>query len=328
MKRKILVVRFSSIGDIVLTTPVLRCLQEQLNCDLHFLTKPAYADMVEANPHVDKVHVLKPSLMSTLVDLHKEKYDFVVDLHNNLRSHRVTRALHVKHAKFPKLNFLKWLLVRFKINRMPDVHIVDRYFKAVELLGVQNDERGLDFFITNENHVSIESLPEGFDKGFLVVVMGSKHQTKQIPQTKLIEICRQSKRPMVLLGDKNDFAKAEMIEQAIGSGRVFNGCGKFNIQQSADIVRQADVVLTGDTGLMHIAAAFKKNIVSVWGNTVPEFGMYPYLPHEIRNSYKVFEVCDLDCRPCSKLGFEKCPKKHFNCMMMQDYESIIRAINI
>jgi ADP-heptose:LPS heptosyltransferase len=90
---------------------------------------------------------------------------------------------------------------------------------------------------------------------------------------------------------------------------VFNGCGKFNLNQSASLLKQSLAVFTHDTGLMHIAAAFKKQIFSIWGNTVPEFGMYPY-----KTPFSIFENKKLQCRPCSKIGHNKCPLGHFKCM--------------
>ena len=115
---------------------------------------------------------------------------------------------------------------------------------------------------------------------------------------------------MVLLGGKEDAATAEQVYQ-FHKNKTLNLCGKLNLNQSASIIQQANKVITSDTGLMHIAAAFKKDIISLWGNTIPEFGMGPYLAG--KNS-QILEVKNLSCRPCSKLGYKKCPKGHFKCM--------------
>ena len=96
--------------------------------------------------------------------------------------------------------------------------------------------------------------------------------------------------------------------------------------ESAALIKLSSKVITHDTGLMHIAAAFKKEIVSVWGNTVPEFGMYPYYgDFSIWN--QKFEILGLPCRPCTKIGYEKCPRGHFKCMLQQDDEKIAAAVN-
>jgi len=156
----------------------------------------------------------------------------------------------------------------------------------------------------------------------MAVVVGSKHETKQLPLEKMIEMCSKTDSPIVLLGDNSDFEKARKISDAIGE-RVFNGCGKFNINQSASIIQQSNVVITPDTGLMHIAAALRKKVISIWGNTVTDFGMYPYFP-EGHEDYNIVEVDDLPCRPCSKLGYNECPKKHFRCMMDIDVEKVLK----
>jgi ADP-heptose:LPS heptosyltransferase len=113
-----------------------------------------------------------------------------------------------------------------------------------------------------------------------------------------------------LLGGKEDAAIAEQVYQ-LHKNNTINLCGKLNLNQSASIIQQSHKVITSDTGLMHIAAAYKKDIISLWGNTIPEFGMGPYFAG--KNS-QILEVKNLSCRPCSKLGYKKCPKGHFKCM--------------
>ncbi len=326
--KKVLVIRLSSIGDIVLTTPVIRCLKEQLpGTEIHFAVKEAFFPVIKANPHIHKVHVFRGNLKELIVSLRNEKFDYIVDLHHNQRTFLIkTRLLFSsfpllpRSASFPKLNLEKWLLVNFKWNRMPDVHIVDRYFKAVTKLGVKNDGKGLDYFIPMEEEVDISHFSKPFRNGYVAFVIGAKHPTKALPEERIIEMIEQSASPVVLLGGPEDKAKGERIVAALGTDRVMNACGSYTINQSASLVRQAKKVVTHDTGLMHIAAAFRKDIISVWGNTVPEFGMYPYLP-EGEGSSKIMEVKGLSCRPCSKIGYDKCPKGHFKCMReIQNFE--------
>jgi ADP-heptose:LPS heptosyltransferase len=145
--KKILLIRFSSIGDIILTSPVIRCIKKQLkDVELHVVTKNAYQSIFASNPYVDKVYDFSTSLKEVIPSLRTEHYDFVVDLHRNWRSFMLKLALRCPVASFSKLNLKKLLLTLFKINLLPDIHIVDRYFMAVEKLGVVNDGEGLDFF--------------------------------------------------------------------------------------------------------------------------------------------------------------------------------------
>lgn len=308
--KKILVIRFSSIGDIVLTSPVIRCLKKQTGAEIHFLTKENFAAIASSNPHIDKVITIRKKVNEVADLLLKENYDFVADLHHNLRTLQVKRLLKKPSASFPKLNIEKWLLVNARINRMPNVHIVDRYFETVKELGVKNDGSGLDYFIPEKDEVSLSVLPESHRGKYIAFVAGAKFATKQMPADKMVSVIDRLSLPVVFLGGKEDAKLGEEIASRCGE-KVFNACGKFNLNQSASLLKQADSVITHDTGLMHIASAFHKKIYSVWGNTVPAFGMYPYLPGE---GSKIIQVENLSCRPCSKIGYAKCPKVHFKCM--------------
>jgi len=320
MAHKILVIRFSSIGDIVLTTPVVRSIKKQLpDVSIHYLTKKQFGRLLEVNPFVDRVFTISDKVSEVLHELKQQQYTHIVDLHKNLRSAQVVRSLHMPHSSFDKLNLQKWLLVNMKINRMPALHIVERYMQAVKKLGVINDGEGLNFFIAPGDEVGVQVLPESFQNGFAAIVIGGKHQTKIFPASKVIDLCRQLNRPVVLFGGPEDAPLGREISEAAGE-LVYNSCGKFNLMQSASLLHKSSVVITNDTGLMHIAAAFRLPVVSVWGNTVPQLGMTPYMPGS--SDQQIAEVPGLNCRPCSKIGFESCPKGHFRCMMDQDTGAI------
>jgi len=309
--KKILIIRFSSIGDIVLTTPVVRCLKQQLpDAEIHYLTKKSFRGILEHNPYISRVHTIDKDVSEVIDALKKENFDHIIDLHNNLRSSQVKMKLRKPAETFRKMNLRKWLIVNFKQRNMILPHVVKRYLETVSALGVKNDEKGLDYFIPAADEVSIAVLPLSHQNGYIAFVIGAKHYTKQLPVEKIISICKKINRPIVLLGGKEDAERAALIEDAAGA-IIFNACGKYNLNQSASFIRQSARVISHDTGLMHVAAAFKKEITSVWGNTVPAFGFTPYLPAE---GSAIVEVNDLPCRPCSKIGYEKCPLGHFKCM--------------
>ena len=319
-RAKILILRFSSIGDIVLTTPVIRCLHEQKNARIHFLTKSAYAPIVSANPNVEKVWSFTQKLEEVLQDLKEEDFDYIVDLHKNIRTTRVNLALKKPTLSFEKLNWQKWLMVNTKINFLPDVNIVDRYLGAVKELGVVNDGKGLDYFIPKEDKIKLKQLlPKGVST-YAALVIGAAHATKRMPVEKWIELCDQLPGTLVLIGGPDDREVAETIVEK-SEASIINTCGQLSIHQSASIIQQAQQVITHDTGMMHIAAAFQKPILSIWGNTIPAFGMYPYYPKDMDRNIS-FEAEDLACRPCSKIGFEECPKDHFDCMNQIDIKAI------
>ncbi len=322
-----MIIRFSSMGDIVLTTPVVRALKLQMtDVEIHYCTKSSYKFLLDSNIYIDQIHTLDKSLITLLRKLRKEKFDLLIDLHHNLRTMFLKSLLGVRAHSFPKLNLQKWLLVKLKINRLPNIHIVDRYMSTVASLDVKKDGQGLDYFIPEKDQVENSWLPETHRNGYIVYALGGTFATKKLPTTRMIELCDKINKPIILLGGKEDqkignviteffekTAKSEPNEETLielnKKATIFNGCGKFNVNQSASIIKNAQAVFTHDTGMMHIAAAFRKKIYSIWGSTIPEFGMYPY-----KTSFVIFENKNIKCRPCSKIGFRHCPKGHFKCM--------------
>ena len=259
--KKILIIRFSSIGDIILTTPVVRCLKKQLpQVEIHYLTKKSFRGILETNPYVSKIHSIEKDVSEVALTLKEENFDEIIDLHNNLRTLQTKRMLRRRSSTFRKLNFQKWLLVRFKINVMPELHVVDRYLETVKHLGIKNDEEGLDYFIPAKDEVDLKILPATHQQGYIGFVIGAKHFTKQLPVEKVISICKKINQPLVLLGGKEDRERGERIANAVGLS-VYNACGIYNLNQSASLVKQATRIISHDTGLMHIAAAFKKEII-------------------------------------------------------------------
>jgi ADP-heptose:LPS heptosyltransferase len=323
---KILVLRFSSIGDIVLTSPVLRCLKTQLPLsDIHYLTKPAFEPILAASPYIDRILLLDDAPGSQIRMLREEGYDQVIDLHHNVRTLRIVNALKAPAHSFSKLNAEKWLMVNFKWNMLPDTSIVDRYMAAVAHLGVINDGLGLDYFISPGDQVDEASLPPAHRDGYIALVIGAAHYTKKMPREKLRELCGKLPGPILLLGGPEDRTSGEFISSP-DPVRIFNGCGKFRINQSADLIKRSMLVVSHDTGLMHIAAAFKKQVISIWGNTIPEFGMFPYYGRNTITRadprFSIFENRHLNCRPCSKIGYSQCPKTHFRCMNDIDLDKV------
>ena len=321
---KILVVRFSSIGDIVLTTPVLRCLKQQLpNSEIHFLTKKSFSPIVAFNPNISTIHTITKSIKEVIPILKKEKFECIIDLHNNIRTKSLSFQLGVSTTRFPKLNLLKWLYIHFKINILPNVHIVDRYFETVKHLNVVNDQLPCDYYISAQDEVDTFSLFQQLPHHYLTIAIGAQFATKRLPENKLRELCAQLRSPIVLLGGKDDTSLGEKLSSEFPS--IVNLCGKLNLSQSASVIKQSKGIISHDTGLMHIASAFEKPIVSIWGNTTPALGMYPYMPRKPK-LYSMHEVQNLNCRPCSKIGFNTCPKKHFSCMEQQNIAAISKDI--
>lgn len=319
---KILVIRFSSMGDIIYTTPVVRCLKKQLpDAEVHFITKPAFKYIYDNNPYVDKLLMLKPSLNETIKDIEAEGYDHIVDLHNNLRTAIIKLRTRIPSSTYRKQALRKWLSLKLNLKLVPPVHLVDRYMKAVKVLGVKNDDQPIDYYIKAEHQLS-KLLPPSHQGGFVAFIIGATHFTKRMPNDKIINICKEINLPIVLLGGNDVKANGDEIAAAIGE-KVYNACGITSLDESVFLVSKADKVIGFDTGLTHIAEAFDRPIVSVWGGTVPELlGVQPYKVKEV-----LVSGVDIECRPCSKFGLPACPLGHFKCMRNIDESEITEFVN-
>lgn len=324
---KFLVIRFSSIGDIVLASPVLRCLKKQvLTAEVHFLTKQSFKAVTEANPYVDKFHYYSKDLKPVIEFLKQENYDYVIDLQNNLKTFKIKTALGKKAYTVDKLNFEKLLLTKFHINMMPGIHITRRSLKTVESFGVKDDGQGLDYFIPETDRVAEHDIPTSHLAGYIAVVIGASYLTKKLPVYKLRDLCNNIDHPIILIGGKEDQQEGEAVAE-IDPAKIYNACGKFNLNESADLVRRSKLVISHDTGLQYIACAFNKEVLAVWGSTSPKLDVEPFygagfLATQNKQMYENIFVPGLPCQPCSKFGNKKCPRGHFKCMKDQDTSGI------
>lgn len=298
-KTKILFIRFSSIGDVLLTTPVVRCVKEQIygGCEIHYLIKKTFLPVIENNIFIDKIHVLQDNEKVLIEELKKEDFHYIIDLHKNLRSHYFRKKLKVLTFTFNKLNIQKWILVNFKIDLLPDIHIVDRYFEAVKHFDIKNDGKGLDFFIPENEEIDVKVRFGILPDTYVAFAIGGAHEGKKLPLHKIIKLCSLIKRPVILIGGREDAEVGKKISES--SAHVINACGELTLNGSASLLKQSRLVLSHDSGMMHLASVFKKKIISVWGATVPKFGMYPYKAHP---DSVLIQADHLKFRPTSKLG--------------------------
>ncbi|MGQ9804979.1 MAG: glycosyltransferase family 9 protein [Chlorobiales bacterium] len=316
---RILVIRLSSIGDILLTTPILRALKTTVqNAEIDFLTKPSFATLLEGNPALMTIFTtenFKP----------KQHYDLIVDLQHSLASRKYHRYGE-KVVCYQKENWKKFLLVNFKMNLYRGYEsVVERYAKSLATFGVKLDEKGGEIFLSEEE---IE-----FGKNYckaetpvLAVCFGARHFTKRFPPERfagaLNRLLDKKTIEVWLLGGKEDSPIADEIMRTVRSKvKVKNFAGRHNLRETAAMLASADAVLTNDTGLMHIAAALQKPMVVLFGSSVKEFGFLPY-----KAAYQLLEVEGLRCRPCSHIGLEGCPKSHFKCMHDISEERLVKAV--
>lgn len=317
-RKKVLVIRFNAIGDIVLTTPTVQALAES-NYEVHYLVKSVFAELLESNPHITKVWKLADNLEALISDIRKESYDFVIDLHNNFRSKKVSKALKSKVYRFRKERAADWMMTRFGFRKAQKDHVVLRFLKVIEPMGITNSSLKPSFYFPEDIKV-IKELPSSF----LVIAVGAAWKTKQIPTDKIVSIISDSAwKQIVLIGGPQDGEAAKLIVRSV-ERPVVNLTGKLSISESARVVEQASVILSGDTGMMHIAAALGTPVVAVYGSTHPLLG---YLPYTDEENYVIIENKELNCRPCTKQGKTACPKGHFKCMLDLDYSDLVEKID-
>lgn len=320
-KVHILIIRFSSIGDIVLTTPIVRAIKQQMHgeVELHYITKKSYAGILASNRRVDKVITIEKHVSEAKAELKQTPYDYVVDLHNNLRSRQVKRIVKAMDFTLDKRNWAKWIYVNFKKEIVPIGHVVERGFAAIKPLGVQDDQQGLDYFIPECDQFDLGQISMTLDSGFVAYAIGGQMLGKILPEEKIIALCAKIKKPLVLLGGPEDAERGERIA-ATKPTLIFNACGKLNLNQSASILQLSEVVLTHDTGLMHIASALKKRVVSLWFATTPHLGFAPWQPGQ--GSVMIEASCKK--RPTSKLGNRGYED---GCVFNIDLDEVAKAVN-
>ncbi len=309
--RKILVIRLSSIGDIVLTTPVIRRLSTAYpDAAIDYCIKPSFVSLVNASPYLNAVYTT-----DSPPDGH---YDMVVDLQNNMRSRRLLKNMSCGTVcRYHKMNWKKLLLVRTGLNLFSAVDsVVERYMASIPWNGTNLDGIGCELWVSGDDRNFAASFNTG-EEFRLAVCFGANHLTKRYPAVRFASIIESLSRShrvrFFLLGGTEDIPHAEEIIAALSSGaasKVVNLAGKTSLNRSAAVLESCDAVLTNDTGLMHVASAFGKQLFVLFGSSVAEFGFLPY-----NAPYSLFEVPDLSCRPCSHIGRDRCPKGHFRCMM-------------
>ncbi len=334
---KTLVIRLSSIGDIILTSPFIRCFRKAFpETTIEYAVKREFVSLVRFNPHIDRLHEFDAregfdGLKNFKRTLAGERYDLVVDLHDSLRSRYLRRLQgNPAVAVIRKRKLLRFLLIRFKLNVYKRVvPVTKRYIESVEAFGVADDFSGPELFIPAEVLRDIAGQmakirPHGTT--LIAFCPSAKHFTKRWPKDYFVAMARHlggsGNVRIVLLGGAEDASYVEDIRRLIGGDTAVNLAGKLTLLESAAVMDHCELVISNDTGLMHMAAARKRNLIALFGPTVKEFGFFPH-----GESSHVLEHPDMPCRPCSHIGSNTCPKGHFKCMKEITPERVLRYIN-
>jgi heptosyltransferase-2 len=319
---RVLIIRLSSLGDILLTTPVIRALKNQFpKIKIDFLLKSEYQDVVKNNPYLNQIFLFSMDDYKTAINEIKnsaqsQKYDLIVDLQNNFRSWKICNQLKVNSVKFRKYSFRKFLLVHAKINLMRNLPLIsNRYADTINL---KLDDKGIDIFSPLKTNDKLSGL-----KNIIGICPGAKHFTKRYPIDYQIQLCRQlieKNFTVVLFGGKNDKEICDEIKSNLPE--IINLQNDDNLLQTLSDMKLCDVIICNDSGLMHTASSLNKKLIAIFGSTIKEFGFTPY---NCSNSI-VLENNNLGCRPCSHIGRNSCPKSHFKCMKEINPKYILKLI--
>jgi ADP-heptose:LPS heptosyltransferase len=320
---KILIIRLSSLGDILLSTPLIRSIKKNFShITIDYLLREEYKDILINNPYINKLFFFKKDNSYITDEPFSDSYDLVIDLQNNFRSSGIKKKIKTKNVKtFNKRTLDKLLLVKFKINRLKDSkQIPARYAESVD--GLNLDEEGLDLFTGN-----IKASINGKEKDYIGFAPGSRHFTKTWPRDYYISLGKKlsnTEKTIALFGGKEDREICEEISKGIPNSIDLSNDNDLLL--TAVNVKECIAIACNDSGLMHTACAMKIPVLAFWGSTVREFGFTPY-----KNNNLILENKTLSCRPCSHIGRENCPKNHFKCMIELTpdiaFNKIIQLIN-
>ena len=324
---KILIVCTTSVGDVIFSTPLARSLKVQVDhLELHYALPSTWHLVLEANPYIDKV------VDAESLSLNNISYDVMIDLDQSW--YRKVRCLwsKCKYTSYQPHRWEQWLMSALKINKLKNVHVADRMLSILDVLNLRHDESGLDYFVPEKGHVPLEWLPEGFQKEFVVFSITSPYETRKLPVERIIEVCDRINKPVILIGTEQDATTGVEVERFFTRNRsgadweeglralgkkaiVYNGCGKFNANQLASLIKQSYCLFTFDNDHVPVASAFKKQVFLFLGNTITLFGRYPY-----KTRFVIMENNKIACRPCTSTGHSRCPAGHFKCMKEQVFD--------
>jgi heptosyltransferase-2 len=304
--KKILIIRLSSMGDVLLTTPLIRSIKKQNpDIEIDFVVKSELFDVLKYNPYLTNVYEYsrhsfeKQKLIDSLII---NNYETVIDLQNNIRSKEITRPLRCQIFRFEKNNIKKFLLVNFKINRLKDTpQIPVRYAEAA---GIDLDDEGLDLFTDKIADSRLD-----LNEKYIGMCPGAKHFTKRWPKEYFFELGKNLESAGYKVAIFGGPDEVELIDKLTGQfSSALNLCNESILQTAANM-KMCRAIYTNDSGAMHLASAVKVPVIAFFGSTVKEFGFRPYKVENI-----VLEVKDLSCRPCTHIGRKSCPLIHFKCM--------------
>ncbi|MBU1075867.1 MAG: glycosyltransferase family 9 protein [Spirochaetes bacterium] len=314
--KKVLIIRFSSLGDVVLVHPVIKKLHDK-GYTVDLLTKKKYKEIFQYNPYVNTVFCLEEhrNLLSLAIALKKEKYFRVLDLHKNLRSAFIKLFFFLKSVTYKKFRMRRMLLVRFKINLLKNNSVIRNYMNVLKKLDVPFNEKDFSYrvFFKADKKSKYKT-----GKRSIVAAPFARHFTKEWANYKELLEKLQKRNHIFIIGEKKDHRRADEFNLT----NATNLCGKLNFNEVLVLIDKSLLLITNDSGIMHLGAGTDTPIITVFGSTVKEFGFF--LPG---NKMVLMENRGLKCRPCHYHGLKRCPKGHFLCMRQISVEGVLKNVS-
>jgi len=313
-----LIINFGTASEVLLSTPLIRCIKNQIEgAEIDFLTTATNAPFVQRNPNIDNVLIFSNKIKETAKEINYNFYDYLIDLHSGFRSKQLTRRVHAASFSIKNYSFDIWKHINFGIVPKHIPHFIERSFATVSVFDVENDQKGVDFFLNTE--IDKPSIPDSY----ILLAIQAKNATRKLPAEKVLELCRKLNHKIVITHNAEDIQTTEYLKNKLGE-KIINWSENTDIQQIAYLISQSKLVISYDSEIMHLATAFEKITISIWGNTVSIWGNAAF---NAAKHTKQFEVEQLKCRPCTKNAFLYCPKKHFKCMNEMNIDAIANYIN-
>ena len=320
--QSICIIRLTSLGDIVLLSPLMRVLRKTWpNARIDMIIAEHCSEIMKYNPHIDNLYVINTkkgtaSFLKQWFSLKQQlpKYDVVLDVHCSLRSRIIRQGLGNTVLKYDPARALKRDIVKNK-TRIPIDSIIPvpiRYFTVFKGYDdIRIDDEGLEYWLQQDVIQGVYPTRRMQTGQNIIMVPGAKHATKRWPPEYFAELLQllhhEYQQPLILLGGPDDAELCATIEQ-LSSIPVQNLAGTMSLHDITAYMNSAACIIGNDSGLMHIAASRHIPIVTMFGSTVPEFGFLPY-----HTPYQIASI-ELPCKPCTHIGKEKCPLGHFSCM--------------
>lgn len=326
---RIAIIRLSSMGDILLSSPIVLALHKSYpKATIDFYTKDTMQSIIEEHPGISKVYLwnckAKDGLNDMINQIENRQYDRIVDLQNNWRSRRLTRMLSGKLHRVNKEGFRRRILVHFGWNILRKRHVIRRYYSCISDFCPSPLQERIELPDTQSTPLTHLLSPRTSTGNFIVWAIGAKHFTKRLPNSIIAKTIQSIPHSVILIGDSTDCENAQRILAHLPKGHnVIDLTGKTSFLESVELIKRARLTLANDSLMMHVAAGSGKPLISFWGSTTPELGFRPLSNH----ATLISAPKKLSCQPCHTAGRSSCPKKHFNCMMTIKPEIIVQAID-